>query len=270
MIGSSRQVSGPKEEQMPGSGETAPAGKQGATLPAEPELFRRVSVGRISEIIVEQIRLLMRQGQLKPGDRLPPERDLCERFGVSRVTVREALRMLESAGLVEIRVGARGGAFVTAPSSNRVGEGLADLLTLSVISAADVTEVRLILEVGIVPLVCERATEDDLAKLEKICERAEVAVCNREYTMDMSLEFHTAVAQATHNPAVEILVESFRGPILMSLKEAKEVAPEMGGLGSKEHERFVQAVRRRDADGAARIMREHLGRTAGRVRHEHD
>ncbi len=254
---------------MPGSGETAPAGRQGASLPAEPELFSRVSVGRISEIIVEQIRLLMRQGQLKPGDRLPPERDLCERFGVSRVTVREALRMLESAGLVEIRVGARGGAFVTAPSSNRVGEGLADLLTLSVISAADVTEVRLILEVGIVPLVCERATEDDLVKLEKICERAEVAVRNGEYTMDMSLEFHTAVAQATHNPALEMLVESFRGPILMSLKEAKEVAPEMGGLGSQEHERFVQAVRRRDADGAARIMREHLARTAGRVRQEH-
>jgi len=217
---------------------------------------------------VEQIRLLMRQGQLKPGDRLPPERDLCERFGVSRVTVREALRMLESAGLVEIRVGARGGAFVTAPSSNRVGEGLADLLTLSVISAADVTEVRLILEVGIVPLVCERATEDDLAKLEKICERAEVAVRSGDYTMDMSLEFHTAVAQATHNPALEMLVESFRGPILMSLKEAKEIAPEMGGLGSQEHERFVQAVRRRDADGATSIMREHLARTAGRVRHE--
>jgi DNA-binding FadR family transcriptional regulator len=170
---------------------------------------------------------------------------------------------------VEIRVGARGGAFVTAPSSNRVGEGLADLLTLSVISAADVTEVRLILEVGIVPLVCERATEDDLAKLEKICERSEVALRNGEYTMDMSLEFHTAVAQATHNPALEMLVESFRGPILMSLKEAREVAPEMGGLGTKEHERFTEAVRRRDADSAARIMREHLARTAGRVRHEH-
>ena len=254
---------------MPGSGETAPAGKDGASLPAEPELFSRVSVGRISEIIVEQIRLLMRQGQLKPGDRLPPERDLCERFGVSRVTVREALRMLESAGLVEIRVGARGGAFVTAPSSNRVGEGLADLLTLSVISAADVTEVRLILEVGIVPLVCERATEDDLAKLEKICERSEAALRDGDYTMDISLEFHAAVAQATHNPALVMLVESFRGPILMSLEEAREVAPEMGGLGTKEHERFVEAVRRRDADDAARIMREHLARTAGRVRHDH-
>jgi GntR family transcriptional regulator, transcriptional repressor for pyruvate dehydrogenase complex len=232
---------------------------------AEPGLFSKVSVGRMSEVIVEKIRDLMRDGQLRPGDRLPPERELCERFGVSRVTMREALRMLESAGLVEIRVGARGGAFVTAPSSNRVGEGLADLLTLSVISAADVTEVRLILEVGIVPLVCERATEDDLIALEKICERSEEALRAGEYSMDMSLEFHTVVAQATHNPALEMLVESFRGPILMSLQQAKDAAPEMGGLGTKEHELFIEAVRRRDADKASRIMREHLTRTAHRV-----
>jgi DNA-binding FadR family transcriptional regulator len=249
---------------MPGSASTVRTGKEVASPPAEPELFNRVSVGRISEVIVGQIRLLMRQGQLKPGDRLPPERDLCERFGVSRVTVREALRMLESSGLVEIRVGARGGAFVTAPSSNRVGEGLADLLTLSVISAADVTEVRMILEVGIVPLVCQRATEEDFADLEKICERSEEALRGGGYLMDMSLEFHTRVAKATHNPALEMLVESFRGPILMSLKE---VAPEMGGLGTQEHERFIAAIRRRDADEASHIMRGHLGRTAHRVEH---
>jgi GntR family transcriptional repressor for pyruvate dehydrogenase complex len=237
-----------------------------AALPrAESSLFSRVSVGRISEIIVEQIRLLIQQGQLSPGDRLPPERDLCERFGVSRVTVREALRMLESSGLVEIRVGARGGAFVTAPTSDRVGEGLAQLLSMSVISAADVTEVRMVLEVGIVPLVCERATEEDLADLEKICERSENALRNDDYSMDISLEFHTRVAQATHNPAIVMLIESFRGPILMSLQEAKEAAPEMGGVGTKEHERFIDAVRARDVDAATRIMREHLERTAHRV-----
>ena len=235
--------------------------------PAEEAIFRPVSVGRISEIIVEQIRELMRQGQLKPGDRLPPERDLCERFGVSRVTVREALRMLESSGLVQIRVGARGGAFVTAPSSDRVGEGLTDMLTLSAISAADVTEIRLILEMGIVPLVCERATEQDIADLEEICERSEAALRSGEYSMEYSLEFHTRVARATHNPAVVMLVESFRGPIHMSLEQAREVAPEMGGLGTREHERFIEAVRRRDPDAATQIMREHLERTARRVGH---
>jgi len=162
-------------------------------------------------------------------------------------------------------VGARGGAFVTAPSSNRVGENLADLLTLSVISAADVTEVRMVLEVGIVPLVCERATEEDLADLERICARSEEALRADDYSMDMSLEFHTRVAQSTHNPAVVMLVESFRGPILMSLQQAREAAPEMGGLGTQEHERFIEAVRRRDADAATRIMREHLERTAHRL-----
>lgn len=250
---------------MPGTGDDTRIGKKAPSPPAEPDLFNRVSVGRISEVIVEQIRLLMRQGQLKPGDRLPPERDLCERFGVSRVTVREALRMLESSGLVEIRVGARGGAFVTAPSSNRVGEGLTDLLTLSVISAADVTEVRMVLEVGIVPLVCERATEEDLSELDKICQRSEEALGGGDFTMDMSLEFHMRVAEAAHNPAVSMLVQSFRGPILMSLQEAKNAAPEMGQLGTREHKRFVAAVRRREPEAASRIMAEHLTRTAHRL-----
>lgn len=234
---------------------------------AKGELFSPVSTGRISEVIVEQIRQLMRQGQLKPGDRLPAERDLCEFFGVSRVTVREALRMLESSGLVEIRVGARGGAFVTTPTSDRVGDGLADLLSLSVISAADVTEVRLILELGIVPLVCERATEEDLNALDEICARSNDALRDGRYTMDLSAEFHARVAQATRNPAIAMLVESFRGPILMSLEEAKASAPEMGAVGALEHQQFVDAVRRHDPEAATGTMREHLMRTAHRVEH---
>lgn len=252
---------------MARSAKTARPAEVAVPSPTEPGIFSPVSVGRISEMIVEQIRVLMRQGQLKPGDRLPPERDLCERFGVSRVTVREALRMLESSGLVQIRVGARGGAFVTAPTSDRVGAGLTDMLTLSAISAADVTEVRMILEVGIMPLVCERATEQDIADLEEICQRSEDALRSGEYSMDYSLEFHTRVAQAAHNPAVAMLVESFRGPIHMSLQQAREVAPQMGDLGTREHQRLIEAIRGRDPGAATEIMREHLERTARRVGH---
>src|SRR5882762_8280145 len=106
-----------------------------AVSSGDTEMFKVVSSSRISQSIVEQVKVLIRQGRLTPGDRLPSERDLCDRFGVSRVTVREALRMLEAGGLVEIRVGAKGGAFVTTPTPERIGEGLADLLNLSPMTA---------------------------------------------------------------------------------------------------------------------------------------
>ena len=76
-------------------------------------MFSPVNVDRVSQVIVDQIKLLIRDGRLQPGDRLPSERELCQRFGVSRVTVREALRVLEAGGLLAIRVGAHGGAFLT-------------------------------------------------------------------------------------------------------------------------------------------------------------
>ncbi|WP_329391996.1 FadR/GntR family transcriptional regulator [Streptomyces sp. NBC_01716] len=229
-------------------------------------LFKAVSSSRVSQLIVDQIKLLLKEERLQPGDRLPSERELCVQFGVSRVTVREALRSLETSGLVEIRVGARGGAFVTAPSSRRVGEGLADLLTLSPLSASEVTEARLVFELGIIPLIVERATEEDLDALRVMCDEHAEAVKRGAYDMEMSAAFHTRVAACTHNAAIEMLVQSFHGPLLMSLREAQSVEPKMGQYGSKEHRQFVDAVAARDAEAATEIMRTHVGRTASRVK----
>src|SRR4051812_42763407 len=148
-------------------------------------MFTRVVPGRASEMIVDQLRLLIRDGQLKPGDRLPAERELGEQFGVSRVTVREALRGLEANGMVAIKVGARGGAFVTAPTSARIGEGIIDLLTMSDLTDREVTEARQIFELGIIPMVCERATEEDIAELNEICDRGDAALENGSYPMEL-------------------------------------------------------------------------------------
>ena len=229
------------------------------------DLFSAVTVGRVSEVIVEQIRQLIRQGRLRAGDRLPSERDLCERFGVSRVTVREALRVLEAGGLIDVRVGARGGAFVTSPSRDRLGAGLADLLQLSALTAAEVTEARMVFELGIVSLVVERATEEDLAALEELCQQQLAALEQGNYTMEMSAHFHVRVAACTHNAAIEMLVQSFHGPLLMSLKEAQMAEPLMGHRGAQEHLDFVTALRQRDVSGARDIMRTHVERTASRV-----
>lgn len=232
---------------------------------ADGELFSPVSAGRVSQIIVDQIRALVRDGRLNPGDRLPSERDLCERFGVSRVTVREALRVLEASGLVEIRVGAHGGAFVTSPTSERVGAGLADLLTLSPLTAAGVTEARMVFELGILPLVIERATDEDIAQLSELVRQAELALKNDQYTMAHSAAFHVSVAACTHNSAIEMIVQSFHGPLLMSLREALTASPLMGPKGVREHKKYVEAIGNRDVETARKVMTAHLQRTAARV-----
>lgn len=224
-------------------------------------LFQPVAVGRISEAIVDQVRTLIRTGELGIGARLPSERELGERFAVSRVTVREALRVLEASGLIEIRVGSRGGAFVTAPSTRRVGEGITDLLSLSALSAAEVTEAREVFELGVVPLVCERATDEELDELVELCDEAERARDAGTYTVSMSFEFHLRVAAAAHNPALVMLMRALREPVLMSLREAQHE----GRQGVTEHRTFVQAVRARDPQRAQRIMADHLQRTASRV-----
>src|SRR4029077_16900745 len=165
-------------------------------------LFSRVQPGRAWEMIVDQVRLLIRDGQLKPGDRLPAERGLGERFGVSRVTVREALRGLEANGMVTIKVGARGGAFVPPPTSARIGEGIIDLLSLSGLTDKEVTEARQIFELGIIPLVCERGTEDDTDALPETADPGAPPLEKACYPMELSAEFHTRVAKASHNAAI--------------------------------------------------------------------
>lgn len=123
----------------------------------------------------------------------------------------------------------------------------------------------MVFELGIVPLVVERATEEDLMVLEKLCAEQRHALEEKRYTMEMSAEFHVAVAASTHNAAVEMLVESFHGPLLMSLKEAQIAEPLMGHRGAQEHRDFVEAVRRRDTEAARAIMHTHVQRTADRV-----
>lgn len=230
-------------------------------------LFSRVSAGRVSGEIVEQVKSAIRAGQLGPGDRLPPERELTELFGVSRVTVRDALRVLEANGLVQIRVGAGGGAFVTAPDSDDVGEGISNMLLMRSVSPQDVTETRMILEIGMLPLVCDRATDEDLDELERICDRADAMLAEgSDYDVALSADFHHTLAMAAHNEVIGMLIEPLHRPLEASLEVAKRRAPKMGVEGTAEHRKLVKAVRARDVDRAQSIMRKHLDRTARRLR----
>lgn len=233
--------------------------------PVAGDLFKKVSVGRASADVVAQIRAALDVGELRPGDRLPSERELAEQLSVSRVTVRDALRILEANGLVAIRVGAHGGAFVTAPEPDHVSEGLANLLMMSQVSPADITEARMIFELGALKLVCERATPVDIEDLTEICDRSEEALRQGTFDVALSAEFHVRLAQSAHNVAVRLVTEAFQEPMLRSLVRAKAIDPHMGDPGVHEHRRLVAAIADRDVRAAKRIMSTHLGRTARRI-----
>jgi DNA-binding FadR family transcriptional regulator len=146
-----------------------------------------------------------------------------------------------------------------------VGEGIANMLMLSSISAQEVTEARRILEIGIVPLVVERATDEDLDGLERLCRESQEAVRADAYRTELSAAFHIALARASHNGAVELLVEALRGPLLESLEQARQVSRSRGVSGVRDHVALVRAIRERDAARAQDIMARHLGRTARRL-----
>jgi DNA-binding FadR family transcriptional regulator len=194
---------------------------------------------------------------LREGERLPPERELAEQFGVSRVTVRDALRALEAMGLIEVRVGARGGAFVTAPTGSHIGQTMSDMLLMQALSPEDIVEARLIVELGTITLAAARATDEDLAELRALAERAPKELKAGTYTRELSWEFHALVAAAAHNAAVEGLTSSFRSTLSMHPIRARE--------GSRAHERTVEehgrildALERRDAVTARHELAHHL------------
>jgi DNA-binding FadR family transcriptional regulator len=224
------------------------------------DIFAPVAGGRISLQIVQQIQDAIRSSQLKPGDRLPPERDLAERFGVSRVTVRDALRSLEVLGLIRVRVGAAGGAFVTSPSAELVGEGLTNMMLLSSLEPEEIAETRLILELGSVALATARATDEEIDELRTITDDARSALEQGTYERDMSLQFHLRLAQIAHNNALSLVTESFRGPLSMHVIRTREPQESSFAHTVQEHSAIVKAIELRDMAQAQRQMAEHLTR----------
>jgi GntR family transcriptional regulator, transcriptional repressor for pyruvate dehydrogenase complex len=232
-------------------------------------MFAPVAVARASSAIADQIRTAIVTGQLGQGDRLPPERELAEQFGVSRVTVRDALRALEAMGLIDVRVGARGGAFVTVPSGAVVGQTMSDMMMMQAITPEDIVEARLIVELGTVTIACARATDEDIALLRERCDRGRRALEEKTYTRELSWDFHALLAEVTHNGAVEGLTQSFRSSLSMHPIRTREGARAFERT-VEEHERIVEALERRDGPTARRELATHLLRGTGLEKRESD
>lgn len=184
------------------------AAAEAAPKAEPPASFSAIKSARAFEEIATQIRDELIAGRLKVGSRLPAERALSEQFGVSRNTLREALRSLEHAGLIRLQKGASGGAFISERSGQAIMTGLLDMYHVGAIQPAQLTEARIWLESVIVREACVRATPEDLAALHHNIEEAAQANADGNFPLraQKHLEFHRILARMTGNPIMVIMM----------------------------------------------------------------
>lgn len=216
-----------------------------------------VRTQRTFEAISAQIRDRIKTGVLRTGDRLPNERDLASTLGVSRHAVREALRALESVGLVELRKGASGGAFISRGRPEAITDAVRDMFHVGGISLEQLTETRLLLESAIVRLACGRADPRAFDALEDNVRRAEAETKagNLAAKTAINIEFHTVLAAATGNPLLAMLT----GALMNVLREfVGHVGSVMGADVIHSRRRLLKHMRARNADAAVAEMTRHL------------
>jgi GntR family transcriptional repressor for pyruvate dehydrogenase complex len=219
--------------------------------------FTVIKRKRVSEVVIEQIKELIYRGDLVIGDKLPSERDLAERLGVSRVPVREALFSLEQAGLVDIRRGVGGGVFIAEPGTKPYGEFFALMLQLGKASVRDLTEARLCVEPHVAMLAAQRASHADLEELEQTIKDYKAAVASRADRQFADMSFHISLARASKNIVMSMTI---RGLIALLYKTVRDLdlADEDRVEVVRGHEAILRAVKQGDAESAAERMAAHV------------
>lgn len=221
--------------------------------------FKPIKPKKVSSQIAEQIRSSILAGEFSPGDKLPPERELAEMFGVSRPSVREALNILAAAGLVESYQG--GGTVVKSLVETTTGSPLSELIKVEQERALDVIEVRKCMEGWTAYYAAQRALPEDLRRLEGIVAEMERNLEGLKPSQDLDANFHIVIAQATHNIVWHHLMQS----IFDAMKEFQQSVWRAVYLTDEDHRTLFahhrevfEAIRERDPERARDVMLKHL------------
>ncbi|UOR01147.1 FadR family transcriptional regulator [Leucobacter allii] len=198
---------------------------------------------------------LILEGELGAGDRLPPERELASYLGVSRVSIREALRELENRGLIDRKPGR--GTIVLRPGE-RASTALGELGIVAGLKPElrDIMELRAIVEPPIARITAARATARDLAQLRELVEAMEVDVTKERYA-ELDRAFHQTIAQYAHNPLLELINEQIAQQIEPSRANRYQTRARRQA-SSVAHRRIYEAIASGDGDAAERAAREHV------------
>jgi GntR family transcriptional repressor for pyruvate dehydrogenase complex len=244
----------------------------GITVKARP--LRRANAGdalgvapikktRVHEEIADRIRQFILDGTLPAGRPLPSERVLAQRFGVSRGSVRDALRTVEVLGLLEKRHGQ--GTFPRELSVDRLVTPLSSVLTYQRDLQTELMDVRRMFEPAVARAAATRVTDEDIATLLQVLDRQRRKLAAGQSTIGEDTAFHAALARATHNRVAVRLMETLNDLLTESrrLMLRQKGRPQRSFEG---HEAIVTAVRRRDPDAAERAMHQHIDQIAELLR----
>lgn len=225
-------------------------------------MFKKAKQNRVFQDVVEQIQDAIITGKLPTGAKLPPERELKELFNTSRGTLREALRVLEQKGLIEIKLGVSGGAIVKRVDAERIVESLALLIRSGEVSLAHISEFRIKMEGSLVELAATRATTKDIKELEKLFDKAKAYYEKDDWENFLKTDekMHTYIGIMTRNPVFQFVQKSIHDNIHQYYKEYLPMDRERTLENLTDFEKIIAAMKANDPKTASDIIIDHVTR----------
>ncbi len=227
-------------------------------------MFKKTSHSRIFQDLVDQIQGAILEGRLKPGDKLPPQRTLMEMFATSRASVREALRVLEQKGLIEVKLGVQGGAVVRQTNIDPATEVLTLLMQQNQVSLAHLEAFRLCVEGEVTALAARSAGPGDIARLRRILDRARDRLrserADAKAFVEVDIELHIALAEISGNPVFVAVVKMVHETILGCYDRFTLRRPAVLKENYDDLCAIVTAVEQKNPEEARRLARDHVRR----------
>jgi GntR family transcriptional regulator, transcriptional repressor for pyruvate dehydrogenase complex len=220
------------------------------------QIFVPLKPQRLSEEVHRQLKEAILGGHYRPGDRLPSEKAFCETFGVGRPVVREALRSLENSGLISVRAGAGGGAVVQSINSSILTDTFEGIVKMDNVSLEDLTEARLALEMGALPLILARIKPNNYAELEQNLDEVRENL-RQGVRGKRNLAFHVLLLKASGNPLLIKIAEGLFD-LMSKLLEQYEYRDERSRKVMKIHEELIHLLKAREHDKVRKLLEAHI------------
>lgn len=239
-----------------------------ANAPTRPTKLPSRPPKRAFETIIASLREMMASGELRPGDRLPAERDFAQQFGVSRTSVREALRVLETLGVISVRRGAEHGATLMPEPSNAFATTFGLLMDLRHITPAEMLEFRLMLELGAARSVAARRDPQALADLRALVDEMEDEDTDDADFHRLDASFHVALLKATRNRLVDLVESGLDSALRRMITDVAGAWRDQETLRrelTQQHREILAALERGDGEEAARLLSLHIQQWGSRV-----